>query len=92
MGQDGLLQVYLFLFFSNMQKDKREVKSLNIFILGLKDEESIENFLKELISKKSEPWRAMKMVMLGHGRIGKTTLLHAMKSILQPNNPEKVNI
>lgn len=36
----------------------------------------------EELKKSSEVWRAMKLVVLGHGRIGKTTLLHVLKSLL----------
>jgi hypothetical protein len=31
----------------------------------------------------SEDWKVLKLVVLGHGRIGKTTMLHAMKTILE---------
>jgi hypothetical protein len=37
------------------------------------------------LKKQSEEWRAMKLVTLGHGRIGKTTLLNKLRSILDPN-------
>lgn len=48
----------------------------------LKTKDQIRAFLLELRSG-FEEWRAMKMVVLGHGRIGKTTLLTAIKSLLQ---------
>jgi len=42
-----------------------------------------ESFLIELM-KNSEEWRAMKLVVLGNGRIGKTTLLQSLKKLI-PN-------
>lgn len=43
--------------------------------------EDIPQFLADL-QKSSEELRAMKLMVLGDGRIGKTTLLNAMKRIL----------
>jgi hypothetical protein len=53
----------------------------------LKSEEDMRTFLKELISS-STPLRSMKMVVLGHGHIGKTTLLTSMHNILHPSNQQ----
>lgn len=39
-------------------------------------------FLKNL-QHGSEPYRVMKLVVLGHGQIGKTTLLRAINNILK---------
>jgi hypothetical protein len=50
---------------------------------------NFQHFLKEL-RENSKELRAMKLVVLGDGRIGKTTLLNAMKSILDMTEP-KVN-
>src|SRR5271163_3222238 len=47
----------------------------------LEKDEDIRAFVRELMES-SEELRAMKLVVLGHGRIGKTTLLQAMKHIL----------
>jgi hypothetical protein len=44
----------------------------------------IQKYLRELM-KSSEEWHAMKLVVLGHGRIGKTTMLTKLHSILTPN-------
>jgi hypothetical protein len=33
--------------------------------------------------KNSTPWHSMKLVVLGNGRIGKTTLLHTMFQLLK---------
>ena len=41
----------------------------------------IRLFLIELI-KSSEEWKVMKLIILGHGGIGKTTMLHVLKDIL----------
>lgn len=41
----------------------------------------IKEFLSQLM-KSGEEFRAMKLVVLGNGRIGKTTLLHTIKKIL----------
>jgi hypothetical protein len=46
------------------------------------EQHEIRPFLIELI-KSSEEWKAMKLIILGHGRIGKTTMLHVLKDILQ---------
>jgi hypothetical protein len=40
-------------------------------------EGDIEPFLRELM-KTSTPWYSLKLVLLGNGRVGKTTLLHKM--------------
>ena len=47
----------------------------------------IEHFVKEL-KLSSEPWKTIKLVVLGHGRIGKTTLLSALENILNPTSPQ----
>ena len=47
------------------------------------DPDDMSKFIEELM-KNSEELRAMKLVVLGDGRIGKTTLLNAMRSILDP--------
>ncbi len=33
----------------------------------------------------SEQWKAIKMVVLGNGRIGKTSLVYSFNQIVQPN-------
>jgi hypothetical protein len=48
---------------------------------SLKKEE-IKPFLQELKTA-SEEWKAMKLIILGKGRIGKTTTLHVIKDILK---------
>lgn len=48
---------------------------------GRMQEEDIQKFLQEL-KVKSEPWKTMKIVVLGHGRIGKTTLLAAIRKLI----------
>jgi hypothetical protein len=55
----------------------------------LEKKEDMESFLKELMAS-SEPLRSMKLVVLGNGQIGKTTLLHAMKNILSPNSKQVI--
>lgn len=42
----------------------------------------IESFLKEMIEN-SEQWKTMKLVVLGNGRIGKSTLLHRLREYVQ---------
>lgn len=51
---------------------------------NLKTETPITSFIQQLMSKSSE-WRAMKLVVLGHGRIGKTTLLSVLHSVVDPH-------
>jgi GTPase SAR1 family protein len=46
---------------------------------------NIPSFLSDLMNN-SKQLRAMKLVVLGDGGIGKTTLLNSMKSILDPDN------
>lgn len=55
----------------------------------LKSRDEMRKFLFEL-RRGFEEWRAMKLVVLGHGRIGKTTLLHALKGLLKQNPNKKV--
>jgi hypothetical protein len=52
--------------------------------MDIENEEQIETFVKELIAHPA-PWRAIKLVTLGHGRIGKTTLLNKLRLIVDPN-------
>ncbi len=42
----------------------------------------------EVLMRDSKPWKSMKLIVLGNGRIGKTTLLKSFNQILHPN--EKV--
>jgi len=49
--------------------------------LAADDEASMRQSL-EAMKESSEEWRAMKLVVLGHGRVGKTTLLHKLKSFI----------
>ena len=54
------------------------------------EENNIQPFMKELMEN-SVPLRSLKLVVLGDGQIGKTTLLNSMKLILDPDN-HKVNV
>jgi hypothetical protein len=36
----------------------------------------------EQLANDSQEWKAMKLVILGNGQVGKTTMLHAIKGIL----------
>ncbi len=47
-------------------------------------EEEIRRYIKQLMSN-GEQWKAIKMVVLGNGRIGKTTLLRSIDQILSPS-------
>lgn len=58
----------------------------NVELGGAKE---IEQFLGDLL-RKSEPWNSLKLVFLGHGRIGKTTLVHALKNIIHPYSAQTV--
>lgn len=49
----------------------------------------IKTLLTEMIHH-SEPWKKMKLVVLGHGRIGKTTLLTTIHNILHPSQVYQV--
>jgi GTPase SAR1 family protein len=40
--------------------------------------------------KNSTSWHSMKLVVLGNGRIGKTTLLHTMLQLLKPTELQLV--
>lgn len=53
-------------------------------------EGDIESVFQELI-KSSEEWRALKLVVLGNGRIGKITLIRAIKQQLN-NNINEVRV
>ncbi len=43
--------------------------------------EDMKEYLKQLMAE-GEQWKAIKMVVLGNGRIGKTTLLHSIRQLL----------
>ena len=47
----------------------------------LTNESDIRDYL-HLMKEDSIEWNAMKLVVLGHGRIGKTTLIQTLKHIL----------
>ena len=47
----------------------------------LRKEEELRTFLKELKAQ-GEKWNALKLVVLGHGEVGKTTLIHAIRRSL----------
>lgn len=51
---------------------------------------NIRRFLGELV-KSSESWKKMKLIVLGHGRIGKTTLLVTIHNILHPSEDNQVS-
>jgi len=52
--------------------------------------QQIESFVQALVEN-CAPWRALKLVTLGNGRIGKTTLLHKLRSMLDHSyKPEEV--
>ncbi len=48
------------------------------------DRDEMRKNIIHLISD-SVPWRVIKMVILGNGRIGKTTLLRSIDNILNEN-------
>ncbi len=52
--------------------------------------DDIRKYIQQLISE-GEEWKAIKMVVLGNGRIGKTTLLRAFDDILRPDQSTKVH-
>jgi hypothetical protein len=54
-------------------------------------EEDIQEFMEDLM-KSSDELRAMKLVVLGDGRIGKTTLLNSMKLILDPDSHKVLSL
>ena len=47
----------------------------------LTEEEELRTFLNELKTQ-GEKWNALKLVVLGHGEVGKTTLIHAIRRCL----------
>lgn len=57
--------------------------------VGKMDFHAMKTFLLEL-QQESQNLRKLKLVVLGHGRIGKTTLLTAIHNILDPLNPRVV--
>jgi Ras of Complex, Roc, domain of DAPkinase len=65
------------------------IKYRNSIPRDIKSEMDIRSFVKELMSK-SSPWRALKLITLGHGRIGKTTLLNKFQCMLDPKKQIEV--
>ncbi len=47
-------------------------------------EDEMRQFIQQLMTD-AEEWKAIKMVVLGHGQIGKTTLLHTINQIVTPS-------
>lgn len=56
---------------------------------GQLSNDQIEALLKQLQSS-SEPWHKMKLIVLGHGRIGKTTLVDTLRNLLDPSHSRRV--
>ncbi len=52
-----------------------------------KDE--MRQYIRQLVEG-SEQWKAIKMVVLGNGKVGKTTLLRAFDTILHPEHGQNV--
>ncbi len=48
-------------------------------------EKEMRTFISQLIQE-GEQWKSMKMVVLGNGRIGKTTLLRTFDKLLDPSS------
>ncbi len=48
------------------------------------DKDEMRAYVQQLMSE-GEEWKAIKMIVLGHGRIGKTTLLHSIHQIIDPS-------
>jgi hypothetical protein len=65
------------------------IKYRNSIPRNIKSLGDIHSFVKELMSK-SSPWRALKLITLGHGCIGKTTLLNKLQCMLDPNKKIEV--
>lgn len=59
------------------------------FCVIKEDENYVEEttFLSSIVAS-SEAWRAIKMVILGHGQIGKTTLLSSIKKLLKQDDAQ----
>ncbi len=49
--------------------------------------EEMRSLIDQLL-KNAEKWNAIKLVVLGNGRIGKTTLLHSINNLLTPSPQE----
>ena len=56
----------------------------------LEYEEELRTFLNELKTQ-GEKWNALKLVVLGHGEVGKTTLIQAIKRVLDPSRLSRVS-
>lgn len=54
------------------------------------EQKHIESFLVDLM-KKGEEWRSLKLVVLGNGQIGKTTLIRAIKQLLNLEIPKVIH-
>lgn len=69
-----------------MCKEMRATKlHRNSIPRNLYEEKDIRQFVSALMSN-SEEFRAMKLVVLGNGKIGKTTLLRALKEVINPDS------
>ena len=53
-------------------------------------EGELRSFLNEL-KKQGEKWNALKLVVLGHGEVGKTTLIHAIRRCTDPSRLSRVS-
>jgi hypothetical protein len=75
-------------WFTNRNEICNKMKASKVQIKSIPQnmkKEDIQEFIKDLM-KSSNELRAMKLVVLGDGRIGKTTLLNSMKLILDPDS------
>ena len=56
----------------------------------LTNKEELRIFLNELKTQ-GEKWNALKLVVLGHGEVGKTTLIHAIRRCMDPSLLSRVS-
>lgn len=58
----------------------------------LKINESTLNKLQKMMNDSKEEWRAMKVIVLGHGRIGKTSLITRLHEIFNQHENKVLNL
>ncbi len=85
----GMINQFQYVFYPPKQYFSEMIHRNSVPRVASLDRSKMRRFVQQLIAS-GEQWKSMKMVVLGNGRIGKTTLLNAFDEILHPDTSLKV--